>query len=268
MRKLLLAGTAFGALIMPAMAADVAPYWRAPAPVWGWTGFYVGANAGWVGSTGQTINNTGSDTGTGGLGAGLLAGAIPGTVNVNNSGFLGGGQVGYNWQIGPNWVWGLEADLDGASAKSNTAVAFGGSPAFGPITTVYSSELDMLGTLRARLGFLVTPNFLLYGTGGLAYADFKLGSAAVCPTFSPPCELQGGTSDRTSSWSFGWTVGTGVEWKFAPDWSVKAEYLYVGLGTQSAAITYEYGKQFSSLTSTVDGHDNIFRFGVNYMFGY
>jgi opacity protein-like surface antigen len=76
MRKLLLAGTAFGALIMPAMAVDVAPYWRAPAPVWGWSGFYVGANAGWVGSTGQTINNTASDTGTGGLGAGLLAGAI------------------------------------------------------------------------------------------------------------------------------------------------------------------------------------------------
>jgi outer membrane immunogenic protein len=268
MGKLLLVGVAFGALIMPAMAADVAPYYRAPLPVWGWSGFYIGANAGWVGSTGQTITNTGSDSGTLGLGTGLLVGAIPGTVNVNNSGFLGGGQVGYNWQIGPNWVWGIETDLDGASAKSSTTVAFAGSSAFGPISTVYNSNLDVLGTLRARLGFLVTPNFLFYGTGGLAYADYKLGSAAVCPTFKPPCEGQAGTSDQISNWSFGWTVGAGVEWQFAPAWSVKAEYLYIDLGTQSSTITYDYGSSFSSLTSTVNEHDNIFRVGVNYMFGY
>jgi outer membrane immunogenic protein len=122
------------------------------------------------------------------------------------------------------------------------------------------------------LGFLVTPNFLFYGTAGLAYADFKLGSAATCPTFTPPCEGQAGTSDQISNWSFGWTVGAGVEWKFAPDWSVKAEYLYVDLGTQSNTITYDYTSlltsHFSSLTSTVSEHDNIVRFGVNYMFGY
>jgi outer membrane immunogenic protein len=268
MRKLLLAGVAFGALIMPAIAADVAPYYRSPPPVWGWSGFYIGANAGWVGSSGQTITNTGTDSGTGGLGGGLLAGAIPGTVNVSNSGFMGGGQVGYNWQIGPNWVWGIETDLDGASAKSSTTVAFAGSPAFGPFTTVYNSQLSVFGTLRARLGFLVTPNFLLYGTAGLAYADYKLGTAAVCPTFSQPCEGQPGTVDQISNWSFGWTAGAGVEWKFAPDWSVKAEYLYVDLGTQSDTITYEYGIHLSSLTSTVNEHDNIVRVGVNYMFGY
>jgi outer membrane immunogenic protein len=270
-RRLFISGGAFSLMIVQAIAADVAPYYRAPLvqPIWAWTGFYIGANAGWVDSVGQTITNTGTDTGAGGLGAGLNTfGAIPLTVNVNNRGFIGGGQVGYNWQIGPNWVWGLEGDLAGVGAKSSTAA---GSATAVPITTIYTSELDMLGTVRARLGFLAIPNLLLYGTGGLAYGETKLGSAAVCPTSNPPCQTEPTTANQSSNWSFGWTVGAGVEWKFAPDWSVKAEYLYVDLGPQSNTITYNHGLApaafTSSLTSTVNLHDNIVRFGVNYNFG-
>jgi hypothetical protein len=73
---------------------------------------------------------------------------------LNNSGFAGGGQVGYNWQLGPYVVWGIEADLDGVGAKTSTSAAFAGSPALLPITTISSSQLDMLGALRARAGYL------------------------------------------------------------------------------------------------------------------
>jgi outer membrane immunogenic protein len=145
-----------GALIMPAMAADLAPYYKArpPAPpvVWGWTGLYIGANAGWIGSTGNTVTNAGTDTGPSGLGTFLGAGAIPSSVGISHSGFIGGGQIGYNWQWTPSWVLGLEADFDGLADPSSTViVAFPGSAAFVPIQTGYSRALDTLGTVRERV---------------------------------------------------------------------------------------------------------------------
>src|SRR6266581_4372614 len=102
MNRLLLAGLAFSALIMPAMAADM-PL-KAPPPTW--TGLYWGVNVGWVGSSQYNITNTGTDTGLGGLGTALAVGAIPGSIPVSHSGFIGGGQIGYNWQFDPSWVWG------------------------------------------------------------------------------------------------------------------------------------------------------------------
>jgi outer membrane immunogenic protein len=100
MSRLLLAGLAFSALIMPAMAADM--LLKAPPPPPTWTGLYWGVNVGWVGSSQSDITNTGTDTGVGGLGAFLRIGAIPGTIAVSHSGFIGGGQIGYNWQTDPN----------------------------------------------------------------------------------------------------------------------------------------------------------------------
>jgi outer membrane immunogenic protein len=110
------------------------------------------------------------------------------------------------------------------------------------------------------------PNLLLYGTGGLAYGETKVGSAFICALCSPPPGTQPGTANQSSFTSFGWTIGAGVEWRFAPAWSVKAEYLYVDLGSQSTTITYNYGTNTSSLTSTVSERDNVVRFGVNYLF--
>jgi outer membrane immunogenic protein len=279
MRKLLLAGVGFGALIMPAMAADVAPYYRAPPPlpVWGWTGFYIGANAGWIGSTGNSLNNTGTDTGGRGLGTDLAAGAIPSSVNLRENGFMGGGQVGYNWQIGPSWLWGIEADFGGVvGAKTSTTATFLGAGRGGilPLATVYNRELDTLGTVRGRLGFLFTPNLLWYATGGLAYGQTKAGVAFVCALCGPPSGTEGGTVAQSPNTSIGWTLGAGVEWRFAPAWSVKAEYLYVDLGSQSNTITYTYSQSapklppfVSTLTSNVNERDNLVRMGINYNFG-
>src|SRR5271163_2242130 len=149
MKKMPLSGLAFGALIMPAMAADLAPYYKAPPPpvVWSWTGFYIGGNLGWAGSTNSNFTNTGTDTGPGGLGSALALGLIPGTVGTSQSGFIGGGQIGYNWQLNSAWVVGIEADFDGLSNSNSTSVfAFPGSAAIVPLTTTFTSGLDTLGT--------------------------------------------------------------------------------------------------------------------------
>jgi outer membrane immunogenic protein len=266
MKKPIITTFAFGALIIPAMAADLR-YYKAPPPapvVMNWTGFYIGTNGGWIGSTENTITNTGTDTRVGGLGALLGAGTIPGSISVSHSGFIGGGQIGYNWQWTPSWVVGLEADFDGLANPDSTVIAaFPGSAIFVPHQTGYTRALDDLGTVRARLGYLSSPSILWYATGGFAYGQTKLQTAFACATCAPPAN----TSILTSNVNTGWTVGAGVEWMFAPAWSLKAEYLYVDLGSISNTIGYIYGPtSISSLTSTFNERDNIVRAGINYKF--
>jgi outer membrane immunogenic protein len=256
MRKLLLATTALAALVgTPALAADMAaPVYKAPpppAPPCVWCGWYIGLNAGWVGSTNNNIANTGTDTGPGGLGAALAVfGAIPASISNNPSGFIGGGQIGFNWQTG-NVVAGVEADFDGVSAKKTTTAVFPGSLLFAPITTTYTRQLDWLSTVRGRLGFTASPNVLLYVTGGLAVGEVKTGNAAACATFAPPCFTEATTTNTNTSTRAGGTVGGGLEWMIAPHWSIKAEYLYANLGRTNSTINYSY---------------NIARAGVNWHF--
>jgi outer membrane immunogenic protein len=268
MKTIAVAIVALGALLGSSFAADMgAPYYNPPPPflpIDTWTGFYIGANAGWIRSSGNSMTNTGTDTGLSGLGTALALGLIPGTIEVSHSGFIGGGQIGYNWQYGPNWVWGIEADFDGTSAKGTAASAFPGSAAIPPMTSVFSRDLDTLGTVRARAGYPSYPNMLWYVTAGLAYGESKLSSAWSCQACLPPTGA--GTALQTSSTLVGWTAGAGVEWKFAPAWSVKAEYLYVDLGSQSNTIFYNYVGFSSTMTSTVNERENIVRAGVNYKF--
>ena len=140
MRLLLLAGCAVGALIAPAMAADMpikAPRYVAP-PLW--SGFYVGLNAGWVDSQ-NSLSTVATPTPDAALGvipgvseglAALSTGSIPGG---NRSGFIGGGQIGYNWQAS-NWVFGLEADIQASGEKgSGSSTCAGGFP---PLQTAFA----------------------------------------------------------------------------------------------------------------------------------
>jgi outer membrane immunogenic protein len=261
-----------------AFAADLGPapapapvYVKAPPPPPTWSGFYGGGNAGWVGSADNTINLTGTDTGTAGLGTALANGVIPNPLNLGYSGFLGGGQLGYNWQSS-NWVFGLEADMDWVSAKSSgafpDAIAFTGG-LNGPLGINATRELDWLGTLRGRVGFTPVAPLLVYATGGLAFGEHKLGIGISDPAGTPPANL----FNQTSEWSAGWTVGGGFEWMFARQWSLKAEYLYVDLGNISSTINYNYTinppgttTYTSSLTATARDTENIVRGGINYHF--
>jgi outer membrane immunogenic protein len=266
MRKLLLAGSALGALATSAFAADMAPL-PIPPPMLSWTGFYVGGNVGWAGST-DALTNYGTDSSTAGFGTYLLNGGIPGIVNLNETGVIGGGQVGYNWQVAPTWVVGIEADFQGTNAKGSNAFAFLGAAPILPVTTTYTRELDWLGTLRARVGYLWFPGLMFYGTGGLAYGENKLGVAAACPAWTPPCSSEPSAAHQSSNTSAGLAVGAGAEWRFAPAWTLRGEYLYVEFGRFSNTISYTYGGNTSTLTSTIRERDNIARVALNYLIGY
>jgi outer membrane immunogenic protein len=144
-------------------AADlgVRPAYSPPPPLppaYSWTGFYLGANGGFGGDKFQYPFSIGGPIPALGIPA-----ATSGTSTLNSSGFFGGGQAGFNWQAGSAWVLGVESDFDGADIEGKAATSatlFSGS---------VGTKLDWFGTVRGRVGFLVTPSALLYGTGGWAY---------------------------------------------------------------------------------------------------
>jgi len=214
------------ALTHVALAADLPvkapPPSPPPAPVYTWTGFYVGLNAGYGWGTSNDATTTTASLADGpaqffSLGsvvvtdpssqlvASSTALANAGTVRVKQKGFVGGGQIGYNLQLGSNVVVGIEADIQGSdihgsgsnSGSSTDSFAARGftfsKSAIGPnfaesLTAAWgnpvlnrsafgtddiSARVDWLGTVRARAGYLITPNFLIYATGGLAYGAVK-----------------------------------------------------------------------------------------------
>jgi outer membrane immunogenic protein len=212
-----------------ANAADLAarPYAPPPPPLppaYTWTGFYVGANGGFGGNKFEypfTI---------GGIPA-LGLGATTGTSSLNSSGGFGGGQIGYNWQVSPAWVVGVEGDFDGADIEGNastTTNTFSGN---------FGTKLDWFGTVRGRVGVLVTPNALLYGTGGWAYGHTT--SSANAAAFGLSALASTGHDKN------GWTAGAGLEYAFNQWLSFKTEYLYMDLGTDTITTGSFVGVPFS-----------------------
>ena len=152
--------------------------------------------------------------------------------NPKMEGGFGGGTIGYNWQAG-NFVYGLEAD--GAWADVDASVS-----GFG---VTVKSKIEALGTVRGRVGFAVD-QVLFYGTGGYAWVDNKLSVTVL------------GVTASQSNFHSGWTVGAGIEAFIAPQWSLKGEYLYRSLDSE----TY-----FGVPSGTLELHS--VQFGVNYHFG-
>jgi outer membrane immunogenic protein len=285
MKKLLIASAALATLIgTPALAADMAlkaaPAPMAPACIW--CGWYIGANAGWIGEngggqvTGAPIANDGS-TGAA-LIAPLAAAAATGSLN-HGQGFIGGVQAGYNWQVNTNWVLGLEADFDGTSLRNNTNIAavtpIPGFPNSLTSSINASERLDYLGTVRARVGFVPTGPLMIYGTGGLAYgrptANATVNEAIIPAGTCPACNAGAVNINSSSSVRAGWTAGGGMEWMFAPKWSVKVEGLYYDLGHTTSAGTLIIPNTASNFeTTSVQYTDHvrgaIARAGVNLHF--
>lgn len=226
----------------------------------GWVGLYVGINAGGMNSADNSFGFSATDTGNAGLGSIFSGpGALPRSFTMTESGGLVGGTIGYNWQITPHWILGAEADLDYAGLRSSATL-------IGPFGTQYPHRLsmDFLGTARGRLGYAPTPDLLLFGTGGLAYAKTNFGSAFVCTNCAPLSATEPLTSTSTSKLSLGWSAGAGTEWKFSTHWSAKAEYVYVDLGPIGNTIVYTYGPSISTLTSKHDIREHVFRLGLNW----
>jgi outer membrane immunogenic protein len=179
MKKFLFATAAFGLLAGPALAADL-PVYKAPpvAPVCFWCGWYVGGNVGgfWAQdpnvSTGSTPVQAAATFATESTVAASLANN---NIGGKQSGFIGGGQIGYNLQLAPAWIAGVEADIQGLSNSNGggAVTVTSGVPGFPTeaftSTTAVSKHVDYLGTVRGRFGVLLNTNTLLYGTGGLAY---------------------------------------------------------------------------------------------------
>jgi outer membrane immunogenic protein len=274
MRKAALGVIAIAALIgTPALAADMEFKAPPPAPACIWCGWYVGLNGGvgeWANSNGVL---SGTDTGVGGIlepfGVPLTFSSI--TIPLSAGGVLGGVEVGYNWQTG-NWVVGLEADADGAWIRGNDTIIAGGGVGFVPgdakVTVTGTDTLQGLETFRGRFGWVASPQFLIFATGGLALGQDSLTLQAVCPTCNPTLPSAGQTGTNTNSTTrAGYAAGGGFEWMIAPHWSLKLEYLFVDLGSQSSTFTYTYPTaQTSTATLTVRDRYNIARAGINWHF--
>jgi len=272
MKKLLAAVAVIGLGTVSAFGADLPArgmYTKAPAvmAVENWTGFYVGVNAGalWTNHDFSTVENTGTHSS---IPANLALISAAGTGSSNKTGFIGGGQIGYNWQAPASaWVFGLEADISGVASDSTRTGAGTLSPLNIPFSISNSGKYDWMATIRGRIGYAADKS-LLYVTGGLAVADLKLTSTYVdsgVPVIAPP----GAGSGTTSSTKTGWTLGGGWEYAFAPAWSAKLEYLYVHFdGTNlNYAITDSIGGTNAVHVNGSFDQNHIVRVGVNYRFG-
>lgn len=269
---------AFGvAAAQPAFAADMAaraPLYKAPQlPVaYNWSGFYAGVNVGY-GWSDDAIKLAPHDPvfTAGVLDIALAGGLLPPSLATNPRGVLGGVQAGYNVQTG-SLVWGVEADIAAAGIKGSSTVSRT-LPVFPDIMTRQEQKVDWLGTVRGRIGATVTPDLMLYATGGLAYGHVKASTSITDPTLAPgtPCLNIICSAGTSESWRVGWAVGGGGEYRFASNWSVKLEYLYYDLGSEKYTI---FNPLFPftpgparGLDASADFTGHIARVGLNYKFG-
>ncbi len=254
-----------------ASAADMAPsYTKAPpmvAPVYSWTGFYIGGNVGgqW-GDADPTTSTVFSPTGYFAT-TSVPAIGLVGAQKVNSSSVTGGFTAGYNWQTS-NIVLGIEGDINYFGFKGS-ATGSAVYPCCAPTAFTVSSSVsaDWLATIRGRIGILATPNWLLYATGGAAIADVKA-NFVFTDTFATAAESAAIRDTRV-----GWTAGAGAEYAVGNGWSFKAEYLYVDLGRSTVTSTnltaFPAALAFPTnvYTHSVDLKSNIVRVGLNYKFG-
>lgn len=223
-------------------------------PVARWAGFYAGLNAGFgIARNPATFGPDGSTT--------------IDQFTLTPQGFLGGGQIGYNWQSA-NWVYGVEADFQGAALKDNANCVLLCVPVVLPSPFITGGNIDQqltwFGTVRGRFGYSVGST-LFYGTGGLAYGEVRntasvLYSSGILGAVVPAIDRIDVRHINT-----GWTVGGGIEspieW-LGKNWTLKSEYLYVDLGSVDDNVVL--ASTVFTLNSKIREH--IFRAGINYHF--
>lgn len=247
MRSVLLASVSIAALFIAAEAnaADLAvkaPRPMIAAPVYSWTGCYVGAHVGW----GWGHNNHSQTSFSGGPVRTL------GTGRINSSGGLFGGQVGCNYQFASNWVFGVQgdvaaADINGVGSDPLTG-RFGGHP------NTIAVKSDWLASVTGRIGYTGFDNralFYVKGGGAWIHNKWDLSNTAI---FYPAALV-----DETRG---GWTIGGGVEYAFTQNWSGFAEYNYYNFGNGKLLASDTEGHSFNSDKQTVQ----TVKIGVNYKF--
>jgi len=268
-----------------AFAADMGvPPAPAPAPVYNWTGWYVGVNAG--ASMGKVktdfnvapvhVETTGPDFDVFGFSQ---------SRTLSPDGFIGGGQIGYNWQVSPLWVGGLEADFQGALEKDSDTFTrdfdfrVSGNPVEGTNVTDASAKIEWFGTVRLRAGYLWgNGDVFTYVTGGLAYGKVDVEATSTTSGFL-------GNSANSfsvlhtlghSNVNTGWTLGYGTEGRLTgmPGWTWRVETYYMDLGhlnNTGVGACYECVPSIISasggqLTTNTHFTDWILRGGLSYQF--
>jgi outer membrane immunogenic protein len=244
MIRRLLVTTALLTVAGSALAADLpargapAPY--VAAPIFTWTGLYVGLNAGAAHSVTKTSDLD-------------YYGDFEGTKEMSKNGFTGGAQIGYNWQMGA-LVLGLEADINALQNNNHEVDRY----------DAFRTKMTSLGTVRGRAGVAVD-RALIYVTGGLAYGKVNNGYGYYCDT---DCNNFNGFTDSfvSSKTRFGWVVGAGVEYALTQNVSVKVEGLYVDLGSNTVGCNSNYCSTPADYRARFENTAAIGRIGVNYKF--
>ncbi|MET4240164.1 outer membrane beta-barrel protein [Bradyrhizobium sp. RT10b] len=242
------AGTLALALAAPASAADLAarPYTKAPPPmvatIYDWSGFYIGVNGGYGSAhTCADIVAIGAFP--------IVPAAADGCHNA--TGGTVGGQIGYRWQSA-NWVFGVEGQGNWADFTGRNIGLFTG--------TDNRSRIDAFGLITGQVGYAWN-NVLLYVKGGAAVVGDRF-DAYVPPGFVGAGTLLASSRD-TARW--GGTVGAGIEFGFAPNWSVGFEYDHIFLGHHDTVFTDRAGLSFATARIGQDVDMGLVR--VNYRFG-
>jgi outer membrane immunogenic protein len=223
---------AFSALATSAIAADM-PVMRpapAPAPVYLWTGCYVGGNVGWAQVSARFNDRIDGDAG-----------------DLSSSAFAGGGQIGCDYQFASNWVFGVQGLIDWTDIKRNRVSIID------PELT-FHREGNWFATITARLGYLFTPTFLLYVKGGWGFFndEFSVTTTATNTTIA--------TVNKNAN---GGDVGVGFEWMFTPNWTFWVEWDHIFLDNSSIEFTRIGGpRRFNNIDRDFDK----VLFGVNWRF--
>lgn len=254
---------------MPVKARPIA------APVFSWTGLYVGGHIGGAKADGSSEAYNGLLFPPFAIlpPALPIITIIPGLIATlpgagSSTGVIGGGQIGYNWQSN-QIVYGLEADVTGTDLKGTSASATRLAPPFDQTVTVNFGRIDWMASFRGRLGF-TAQRALFYVTGGAAVAE--IGSVTTTVTNGAGIGLPAGTfsaSTGGSSTHWGWTVGGGVEWAFTNNWSLAGEYRHTDLGSRGVtfAIPDGLGTIFATGTTNADLKIDQVTARLNYRFG-
>lgn len=230
-----------------------------PANAADWNGVYIGAHAGWA--TGGWDGNLGyNDPAFPNVTGKDVFGDT--SKKLDTDGLVGGGQVGLNLQSG-SIVYGLEVDATFADLEESGAFP----TKDGSMRWDLRAKVDAFGSVRARLGYLVTTTVLLYGTGGLAWAKAEIDQNVYNVVPPPDFQTAKASADETH---VGWVAGLGGEFRIADNWSVRAEWLHFDLGDA------DYGFKGTNLITdgphTTDSFDSeldfdVFRVGAVYRFG-
>jgi high affinity Mn2+ porin len=245
----------------PAQAADVAlqmPLKAVPAsPAFDWTGWYFGGHYGYA--TGYSRWNATE--------AGAAVPALSGSLNLQkpfngyfgDGSYFGGLQAGYNQNFGSRLVLGAEVDVSFPSLPVGLmgAQTFS-SPLVGQAN--YKDSVAYTGSVRGRVGYVLDNNWLMYGTGGFAFAYDKLQRTQIADVPAGGTANEG-TFQNALLWRLGWTIGAGVEVPITPNWTAKLEYQYASFGNSSVAFP-EGAQRFDSNLAL-----QSVRLGFNYQIG-